>query len=78
VVGLLERLGLPTWHPALDEPDGDGRPAVLVGLADFREHLGGELTLTLLEGIGRGFDTTSVSEEAILRALAWLRRRSAG
>ena len=75
VVALLERLGLPTWHPALDEPDGDGRPAVLQGLADFREHLGGELTLTLLEGIGRGVEITSVSEEAILRALSWLRRR---
>ena len=45
------------------------------GLADFREHLGGELTLTLLEGIGRGVEITSVSEEAILRALSWLRRR---
>lgn len=79
VVGLLERLGLPTWHPALDERDGDGRPAVLEGLADFREHLGGELTLTLLEGIGRGVETTSVSEEAILRAISWLRgRRSQG
>jgi 3-dehydroquinate synthase len=79
VLALLERLGLPTWHPALDERDAEGRPAVLRGLADFREHLGGELTLTLLEGIGRGVETTSVSEEAILRAIAWLRRRrSAG
>jgi 3-dehydroquinate synthase len=77
VVALLERLGLPTWHPALDERDAEGRPAVLQGLADFREHLGGELTLTLLEVIGRGVETTSVSEEAILRAIAWLRRRRA-
>jgi 3-dehydroquinate synthase len=75
VVGLLERLGLPTWHPALDERDEDGRHAVLQGLADFREHLGGELTLTLLEGIGRGVEVTTVSEPAILRALSWLRRR---
>ena len=32
------------------------RSPVLGGLADFQEHLGGELTITLLAGIGRGVE----------------------
>src|SRR4051794_34308914 len=51
---LLERLGFRLWHPALETLAADGRPALLAGLTEFREHLGGELTITLLAGIGRG------------------------
>ena len=63
VLALLRRLGLPTWHPALRDP------ALLGGLAEFREHLGGELTITLLAAIGRGVDTRDVKEELVARAL---------
>ena len=71
--GLLERLGLPVWHDALLAP------ALLDGLAEFREHLGGELTITLLEGIGRGVDCRDVREPLVRRALDWMcdRRRAA-
>ena len=70
---LLERLGLPVWHDALLAP------GLLDGLAEFREHLGGELTITLLEGIGRGVDCRDVREPLVRRALDWMceRRRAA-
>src|SRR5690606_13897504 len=54
VLRLLEELGLPIWHPALELGRALGRRAVLQGLEEFREHLGGELTLTLLAAIGAG------------------------
>jgi 3-dehydroquinate synthase len=76
VCALLERLGLPLWHDMLELRGEDGRPRVLDGLEEFREHLGGQLTLVLLDGIGRGVEVEDVSEPPIRRALDWLRRRA--
>ena len=45
------------------------------GLADFREHLGGELTITLLRDIGVGVEVHTMDERLILDALNWLERR---
>ena len=66
IVALLERLGLPVRHAALNDP------RLLGGLADFREHLGGELTITLLAGIGRGIETRDVQEDVMRRAIRWI------
>jgi 3-dehydroquinate synthase len=68
---LLGRLGLPTYHPALAETSG-GRRAVLAGLQEFREHLGGALTITLLTGIGRAIEVSEVDEAEVASAIAWL------
>jgi 3-dehydroquinate synthase len=73
ILGLLERLGFALWDEALGS--GAGRPAVLDGLAEFREHLGGELTVTLLAGVGRGLEVHDIREELVVQALAGLRRR---
>jgi 3-dehydroquinate synthase len=73
VLALLERLGFRLWDEALEA--GGERPAVLDGLAEFREHLGGELTITLLAGIGRGVEVHDVREDLVLAALRALRRR---
>ncbi len=50
---------------------------ILEGLREFREHLGGELTITLLREIGRGEEVHVMDEAEILRAIAWLRHREA-
>jgi 3-dehydroquinate synthase len=76
VFALLERLGFRLWDEALDLP-GHGRPRVLDGLAEFREHLGGELCITLLREIGRGVEVHEISEDVVLRSLDRLRRRDA-
>lgn len=75
---LLERLGFRLWHPALEALLPDGRSALLVGLQEFREHLGGALTVTLLAGIGRGREVHAIDETGMLRAVAWLKQREAG
>jgi 3-dehydroquinate synthase len=76
VLGLLEALGFRLWDDALAATDGrDGRPSVLDGLAEFREHLGGELTVTLLGDIGRGAEVHEMREALVVGALAALRRR---
>ena len=76
VVGLLEGVGLATWHPGLDQIDGHGAPAVLAGLDEFREHLGGELTLIMPEAIGRVTEIHAVDTDRMLDAIAWLKERA--
>jgi 3-dehydroquinate synthase len=56
VLTALSALGLKTYHPALDWTDKKGVRRVLAGLDEFREHLGGELTVLLLAGLGEGID----------------------
>jgi 3-dehydroquinate synthase len=77
VLALLETLGFRLWDDALARAGGPaGRPAVLDGLAEFREHLGGELTVTLLAAIGRGVEVHEMREGQVLAALEALRRRA--
>ena len=75
IVGLLKGLGFYLWHPALERRGAQGRWLILEGLREFREHLGGELTITLLRGIGHGEEVHVMDEDEILRAIAWLRHR---
>jgi 3-dehydroquinate synthase len=56
VFPVLSGLRLDLYHPALDWLDESGRRRVLEGLDEFREHLGGELTVLMLKDIGRGVD----------------------
>lgn len=73
VRALLERLGFTLWHPACDAVAEHGRRLLLAGIEEFREHLGGELTVTLLEDIGTGIEVHNMDEALIADALAWLR-----
>ena len=56
VFPVLHALRFTIYHPALDWRDEDGRRVVLQGLDEFREHLGGELTVLMLREIGSGED----------------------
>lgn len=70
---LLERLGFSLWHPACDLRDEAGKSRLLSGLEEFREHLGGELTITLLSQLGTGVEVHEMDDALIGSALAWLR-----
>jgi 3-dehydroquinate synthase len=52
VLDGLRSAGLPIWDDALDRRQPDGRRQIMEGLESFREHLGGQLTLTLPRGLG--------------------------
>ncbi|HET9739277.1 MAG TPA: 3-dehydroquinate synthase [Solirubrobacteraceae bacterium] len=78
IVDLFAAVGLPAWHRELVTPGPDGRPAVLDGLQEFREHLGGRLTIMLLERIGSGFEVHEMDEAVVLEASDLLRRRVEG
>ena len=75
VMEILQRLGLRLWDPACTLTDDDQLPRLLAGLAEFQEHLGGELTVTLLAAIGQGIEVHELQEDLILQSLDWLRAR---
>jgi len=75
VLVLLESLGFRLWDETLTYAARDGRPLVLDGLREFREHLGGELTVTLLREIGRGIEVHEIQEDLMLRSIERLRLR---
>jgi 3-dehydroquinate synthase len=71
VIRVLRELGLPTTHEFLADSD-----AVMAGLEEFREHLGGQLTITLLRGIGSPVDVHAMDAAMLKRALALASRAS--
>jgi 3-dehydroquinate synthase len=63
VVAVLEQLGFNLYDPALNDP------ALFDGLEEFREHLGGRLTITLLERIGHAVDVHEVDRARLADAI---------
>lgn len=76
VLQLIERLGFATFHPGLLAEGRSGEPVILEGLEEFREHLGGELTVTLVPQIGRKLEVHEMDRGLILSALETLRQRA--
>ncbi len=75
ILALLERLGFSLFTPELRHTDAEGRLVVLQGLEEFREHLGGELTVTLLQAIGRSLEVHALDRTHIEAAIRELEER---
>ena len=75
---LLEHLGFQLWHPALHKRNAEGASEILIGLTDFREHLGGELTITLLSELGTGVEVHEMDDALIAQSIDWLQARQQG
>jgi len=71
ILNLYQILGLPITHPLL-EVSNDKSP-LLQGLEEFREHLGGKLTITLLRDIGKGEEVHEMDGALIRQASQWLK-----
>ncbi len=70
---LLEALGFALYVPELDGPLSRCDPdSLLHGLTEFREHLGGRMTVMLLAAIGRGVETHYLEDEIIRNCIAEL------
>jgi 3-dehydroquinate synthase len=74
-LALLEALGFELFAGELLHMNSQSSLIVLEGLEEFREHLGGELTITLLKNIGRGFEVHEMSLPKVIEAIYELRRR---
>lgn len=73
---LLETLGFQLWHSSAGKRDENGQLVLLNGLQDFQEHLGGQLTITLLRDLGVGIECHSIDNDLVACAIEWLMKRS--
>jgi len=73
VIHLLVKLGFEITHPIMHIADDDS--PVLKGLEEFREHLGGQLTITLLTAIGQGIEVHEMDHELLKKAAGMLNRQ---
>ena len=76
ILALLEKLGFTLYADELIHQTQQGQWRVLEGLEEFREHIGGELTLTMLKGIGRGFEVHEMNPDFIKIAVQELQKRA--
>ncbi|MEM1068305.1 MAG: 3-dehydroquinate synthase [Planctomycetota bacterium] len=60
----LTTLGLPLWHECLDPLD-----RLMVGLEEFRQHLGGRLTITMLRDVGDPINVHEIDHAAMKEAI---------
>ena len=66
-------LGLPLDHPQMHDFD-----ALFAGLEEFRQHLGGRLTLTMLRGVGDPIEVHEIDRDAMRRAIERVAEVAAG
>ncbi len=72
ILRCLHELGFDLHHPVMAESS-----VLLEGLNEFREHLGGELTIVLLRDIGEPVDVHEMDGALVARAVERLARWSA-
>ena len=64
VLLTLERLGLLCDHPTLRQTD-----ELFDGLEEFRQHLGGQLTITMLAAIGHPINVHEINRDSMAKAI---------
>jgi 3-dehydroquinate synthase len=71
ILALLSAVGFELSAPELSEhlESPDSPACVLTGLEEFREHLGGELTIMLLRGIGQPCDVHEIDRNVMMRSI---------
>jgi 3-dehydroquinate synthase len=72
ILTTLERLGFKIYHKALAEND---KINLWKGLNEFREHLGGQLTITILQALGKGIEVHEIDFELMKKAVDLLKFR---
>lgn len=69
----LRTCGLCLWDDLLLRTDARGEPEVFAGIREFREHLGGELAITLPSGIGSRLEIPQIDLPLMRECIRQLR-----
>ncbi|MDX2304759.1 MAG: 3-dehydroquinate synthase [Microscillaceae bacterium] len=71
VINLLDHLGFDVYHHKLSEniDDFENPACLLRGLEEFREHLGGQLTIMLIERIGHGLEVHEMDHKLLKKSV---------
>lgn len=68
VCQTLHRIGTPLWCDAIEDSE-----AVLQGLEEFRQHLGGRLTVTMLKSVGHSLNVHEIDRDVMRECIHELR-----
>ncbi|HXT10238.1 MAG TPA: 3-dehydroquinate synthase [Candidatus Angelobacter sp.] len=74
-LNLLENLSFELFANELLHVNSQNGLLILDGLEEFREHLGGDLTITLLKQIGQGFEIHEMNLPKVIEAIYELKQR---
>ncbi|MBL7696517.1 MAG: 3-dehydroquinate synthase [Chitinophagaceae bacterium] len=74
IVSMMKTVGFAVTHPLMQIHDENS--VLLQGLNEFREHLGGKLTIMLLDAIGKGVEVHELDVPLLIKASDWLRASS--
>ena len=74
IVTAFKQSGLPIWCEQLGWVAKSGELEILVGLDQFREHLGGRLTITLPDKIGSRIEVHNLDYDIIQQGVEELRK----
>ncbi len=72
IIGVMEQLGFDLQIPVKGKKE---KALLLEGIREFREHLGGQLTITLIKGIGKKHDVHEIDKDLMLEAIHALNNR---
>ena len=72
----ISATGLPTYSEYLLQRDHEGKLEIFKGLDHFREHLGGELTITLPMGLGNRCEVHEIDTDLVIQSIYQLKRWS--
>jgi len=75
ILKLLEQLGFRLFADELLSADAGDNLQILDGLEEFREHLGGELSITLLTDIGRCVEVHEMNPATVIQGIHELHHR---
>jgi 3-dehydroquinate synthase len=71
IIALMKKLGFVLYHESLGT---NNKLNLWEGLNEFREHLGGQLTITILEKLGKGKEIHEVDFELMKQAVDQLKQ----
>ncbi len=72
IIGLMTVLGFELTHPQM-KIDNENSP-LIAGLNEFREHLGGKLTIMLLKEIGKGEEVHELDIQTLKKSSDWINK----
>ncbi len=73
IIELMSKLGFDLTHPQMMIED-ESSPLV-AGMNEFREHLGGKLTIMLLEAIGKGEEVHELDIQVLKQSSDWINKK---
>lgn len=76
IVSLCKKLGFSVYDNLMSKLDEHYENFLLSGLQEFREHLGGRLTIMLLDKIGNGIEVNEINEPLLLESIQELKKLS--